>query len=327
MHVIGRRALLLAGASLAAPATIRSAHAQRAWPDRPIVLVNPYPPGGSTEFSARIVAMRMEAALGQSIVIEARPGAGTAVGNAHVTGLRPDGYTLLMGTTSLAVLPALQPTSQPRDPTVALTACAAATRSPFVLHVHPDLPVRTAAELIGYAKANPGRLSWGSSGTGAINHMTFELFRARAGIDAVHVPYRGGAPALRDLQAGRIQAMFAASQEALPSIQSGLSRAIAITSAQRIALLPDVPPVADTIPGFESVFWQGLFAPAGLPVEIVARIEAACAEATGDRAVIERLAGAGIDAWPGGAALLRTTLARDLETWTRIIREANITAA
>jgi tripartite-type tricarboxylate transporter receptor subunit TctC len=326
MLATGRRAALLAAASLAAPATIRPAPAQRAWPDRPIVLVNPYPPGGSTEFSARVVAQRMEAALGQAIVIEARPGAGTAVANAHVAGQRPDGYTLLMGTTSLAVLPALQPTSQPRDPVAALTACAAATRSPFVLHVHPDLPVRNAAELVAHAKANPGRLSWGSSGNGAINHMTFELFRARAGIDAVHVPYRGGAPALLDLQAGRIQAMFAAVQEALPSVQSGRSRALAVTSARRIALLPDVPPVGETLAGFESVFWQGVFAPAGLPVEIVARIEAACAEATRDATVIERLAGAGIDAWPGGAELLRTTLARDLETWTRIIREANITA-
>jgi tripartite-type tricarboxylate transporter receptor subunit TctC len=224
MRATGRRAVLLAGASLAAPAALRGAHAQRGWPDRPIVLVNPYPPGGSTEFSTRVVAQRMEAVLGQSIVIEARPGAGTAVANAYVAGLRPDGHTLLMGTTSLAVLPALQPTSQPRDPVAALTACAAATRSPFVLHVHPDLPVRSTADLIAHAKANPGRLSWGSSGNGAINHMTFELFRVRAGIDAVHVPYRGGAPALLDLQAGRIQAMFAATQEALPSIQAGRSR-------------------------------------------------------------------------------------------------------
>lgn len=326
MLVIGRRAALLAAASFAMPTAIRHAPAQRAWPDRPIVLVNPYPPGGSTEFSARIVAQRMEGALGQSIVIEPRPGAGTAVANAYVAAQRPDGYTLLMGTTSLAVLPALQPSSQPRDPLAAFVACAPATRSPFVLHVHPDLPVRTAAEVIAYAKAHPGRLSWGSSGTGAINHMTFELFRARAGIDAVHVPYRGGAPALLDLQAGRIHAMFAAVQEALPSIQAGRSRAIAVTSARRVALLPEVPPVAETLAGFESIFWQGLFAPAGTPPEIVARIEATCAEATRDATVIERLAGAGIEAWPGGAELLRTTLARDLETWTRIIREANITA-
>jgi tripartite-type tricarboxylate transporter receptor subunit TctC len=318
-----RRAALIGAAAMAAPALAR---AQAAWPDRPIILVNPYAPGGSTEFSTRVVAQRMERELGQNIVIEARPGAGTAVANAHVAAQRPDGYTLLMGTTSLAVLPALQPTSQPRDPTTALTPCAPATVSPFVLHVHPDLPVRSVAELIAYAKANPGRLSWGSSGTGAINHMSFELFRARAGIDAVHVPYRGGAPALLDLQAGRIQAMFAAVQEALPSIEAGRSRGLAVTSARRVARLPDLPPVADGLPGYETVFWQGIFAPAGLPAPIVARIEAAAAVATRDAGVIERLAGAGIESWPGDTALLRTTLARDLDTWTRIIRDANITA-
>jgi tripartite-type tricarboxylate transporter receptor subunit TctC len=318
-----RRTALLGAAALAAPSLAR---AQATWPDRPIILVNPYAPGGSTEFSTRIVAQRMERELGQNIVIEARPGAGTAVANAHVSGQRPDGYTLLMGTTSLAVLPALQPTSLPRDPTTALTPCGTATVSPFVLHVHPDLPVRSVTELIAYAKANPGRLSWGSSGIGAINHMSFELFRARAGIDAVHVPYRGGAPALVDLQAGRIQAMFAAVQEALPSIEAGRSRGLAVTSARRVARLPDLPPVADGLPGYETVFWQGVFAPAGLPAPIVARIEAAAAVATRDPGVIERLASAGIEAWPGDAALLRTTLARDLDTWTRIIRDANITA-
>jgi tripartite-type tricarboxylate transporter receptor subunit TctC len=142
----------------------------------------------------------------------------------------------------------------------------------------------------------------------------------------VHVPYRGGAPALLDLQAGRIQAMFAAVQEALPSIEAGRSRGLAVTSARRVARLPDLPPVADGLPGYETVFWQGIFAPAGLPAPIVARIEAAAAVATRDAGVIERLAGAGIESWPGDTALLRTTLARDLDTWTRIIRDANITA-
>jgi tripartite-type tricarboxylate transporter receptor subunit TctC len=323
MTITRRAALLAAAGSIAAPAIV---HAQGAWPDKPVVLINPYPPGGSTDFSTRVVAARMERELGQTIVVEARPGAGTAVANALVAAARADGYTLLMGTTSLAVLPALQPTSQPRDPVAALTACGGATRSPFVLHVHPDLPVRTTAELIAHAKANPGKLSWGSSGNGAINHMSFELFRARAGIDAVHVPYRGGAPALLDLQAGRIQAMFAATQEALPSIQAGKTRGIGVTSATRVALLPDLAPIAQALPGYETVFWQGVFGPAGLPAPVVARIEAALAAATRDPAVIERLASAGIEAWPGDAALLRTTLSRDVETWTRIIREGNISA-
>lgn len=323
MSTTRRAALLGAGSLLAAPAVVL---AQPNWPERPITLVNPYPPGGSTDFSTRLIAARMEAALGQSIVVEPRPGAGTAVANAHVAAQRPDGYTLLMGTTSLAVLPALQPASQPRDPIAAFTPCGTATQSYFVLHVHPDLPVRNTAELIAHAKANPGKLSWGSSGTGAINHMSFELFRARAQIDAVHVPYRGGAPALIDLQAGRIQAMFAATQEARPSIAAGKTRGIAVTGPRRLAALPDLPPIADVLPGYATVFWQGIFAPAGTPAAIVARIEAALKAATADAGVIARLASGGIEPWPGDAALLRTTLTRDVETWTRIIREGNIRA-
>lgn len=324
MTTIHRRTLLLA--TLATPAVAGAARAQAAWPDRPITLVNPYAPGGSTDFSTRLIAARMEPVLGQTIIVEARPGAGTAVANAYVAGLRPDGYTLLMGTTSLAVLPALQPASQPRDPTTAFTPCGPATESPFVLHVHVDVPARSVAELVAYAKANPGKLSWGSSGIGAINHMSFELFRARAGIDAVHVPYRGGAPALLDLQAGRIQAMFSAPQEAGASISGGKTRGLAVTSRARVAAVPDLPPIGETLAGYETVFWQGIFGPAGMPAPVVARIEAALKAATTDATVTERLGAQGISVWSGDAATLGTTLARDVETWTRIIREGNIRA-
>jgi tripartite-type tricarboxylate transporter receptor subunit TctC len=326
-----RRRILLAAAApgLAAPALLRrgtAAAQEAAFPSRPITLINPYPAGGATDFGARLIAARMEPEIGQSIVVENRPGAGTAIANAHVAQQRPDGYTLLMGTTSLAVLPALQPAAQPRDPIRAFEAVGPATRSPFVLHVHPDLPARSTAELIAHAKANPGRLSWGSSGIGAINHMTLELFRARAGIDVVHIPYRGGAPALLDLQAGRIQAMFAAAQEAVGSIGDGRTRGIAVTSTDRVAVLPDLPPVAEAVPGFESVFWQGLFGPAGLPAPVVARLGAALREATEDPTVRQRLAEQGIEAWSGDAATLRQALARDTNVWGGIIREQGIRA-
>ncbi len=316
---------LLAAAAAAPLALPRLAGAQDAsYPIRTITLVNPYPAGGSTDFGARIIAARMEPELGQTIVVENRPGAGTAIANAYVSQQRPDGYTLIMGTTSLAVLPALSPNALPRDPLKAFDPIGPATRSPFVLHVHPDLPVRTTAELVAYAKANPGKLSWGSSGIGAINHMAFELFRARAGIDAVHVPYRGGAPALLDLQAGRIQAMFAAALEAVGSIRDGRTRGIAVTSVERMAVLPDLPPVADTVPGFETVFWQGVFGPAGLPAPVAARLESALRAAVGDATVRTRLAEQGVEAWAGDAAVLRQALARDTEIWGGIIRAQDI---
>ena len=321
-----RRILLAAAPGLAAPALLRrrAAAQDASYPSRPITLVNPYPPGGATDFGARLVAARMEPELGQSIVIENRPGAGTAVANAYVAGLRPDGYTLLMGTTSLAVLPALQPNAQPRDPRRAFTPIGTATRSPYILHLHPDVPARTTAEVIAYAKANPGKLSWGSSGIGAVNHMTLELFRSRAGIDVVHVPYRGGAQALLDIQTGRIQAMFAAVQEAVVSVREGKTRGVAVTSARPLVIFPDLPPVAEALPGFETVFWQGLFGPAGLPAAVIAKLEAALRVATEDATVRDRMAEQGVEAWPGDAELLRQTLANDTEMWGRVIREANI---
>ncbi len=156
--------------------------------------------------------------------------------------------------------------------------------------------------------------------------MSFELFRARAGIDVVHVPYRGGAPALLDLQAGRIQAMFSATQEAGASISGGKTRGLGVTSKTRASAVPDLPPIGETLPGYETVFWQGIFGPAGMPAPVVARIEAALKAATTDPAVTERLAAQGISVWSGDAATLGTTLARDTETWTRIIREGNIRA-
>jgi len=323
--MFSRRILFASAPALAAPALLTGTARAQNFPTRAITLVNPYPPGGATDFGARLVAGKMEEALGQSVVVDARAGAGTAIGNAHVAQQQADGYTLLMGTTSLAVLPALQPTSVPRDPRAAFTPIGPATVSPFVLHVHPSFPARTVQEVIDHAKANPGRVSWGSSGIGAINHMTLELFRARTGIDVVHVPYRGGAPALVDLAAGRIQCMFAAAQEATSSISAGRSRGIAVTSTQRVAVLPDLPPIADTVPNFNSVFWQGVFAPAGLSQEIAARLEAAVRRAVENNEVKERLAGAGITAWPGTAAELRRTLAEDTETWGNIIRTQNIT--
>jgi tripartite-type tricarboxylate transporter receptor subunit TctC len=323
--MISRRFLFASVPALTAPSLLGGAARAQSYPTRPITLVNPYPPGGATEFGARLIAQRMEHELGQSIVVDARAGAGTGIGNAYVAQQRPDGYTLLMGTTSLAVLPALQPTSAPRDPRAAFTPIGPATISPFVLHVHPDFPARTVQEVIGYAKANPGRVSWGSSGIGAINHMTLELFRARAGIDVVHVPYRGGGPALLDIAAGRIQCMFAAAQEATSSISTGRTRGIAVTSLQRVAVLPDLPTIAETVQGFNSVFWQGIFAPVGISQEIVTRLERAVRNAAEHGEVKERLAGAGITNWSGSAAELRETLTRDTETWGNIIRTQNIT--
>jgi tripartite-type tricarboxylate transporter receptor subunit TctC len=305
-------------------ATPGLAMAQPAWPTRPITLVTGFAPGGLTDVMTRLIASRMSRELGQPIVVDNRAGGATSVASTAVARAAPDGYTLLMGASSLAINPALQPNLTPREPLRELMPIGMGYRSAFVLHVHPGLPARNVAEFIAYAKANPGRISFGSSGTGAVNHLCLELFRLRAGIEVVHVPYRGGAPALIDLRAGRIQAMFAAALEAIPAIREGATRALAVSSATRLPLLPDVPAVAETLPGFDAVFWQGLFAPPGTPEPVIARLAAALRATTEDREVRARMAEQGVAAETGDAAVLRRVLVEDTETWGRLIREAGI---
>jgi tripartite-type tricarboxylate transporter receptor subunit TctC len=317
-----RRSLLLA--SLAAAILPRAGFAQAEWPARPITMVTGYAPGGLTDLTTRAIAERMQREIGQPIVVDPKPGGATSVSATSVAQSRPDGYTLLMGATSLAINPALQPNLTPRDPRRELVPIGTAYRSPFVLHIHPDVPARTTAELIAYAKANPGKLNFGSSGTGAVNHLCLEMFRSRAGIDVVHIPYRGGAPALIDLRQNRIQGIFAAALEALPAVREGTTRAIAVSSRERLSLLPDVPAVAEALPGFDGVFWQGLFAPVGTPQPVIDRLTAVLRVATEDQALGARLAEQGVTLQTGDAAFLARLLAEETESWGRLIRDANI---
>ena len=304
---------------LAAPAL-----AQEGYPSRAISVVSGYAPGGVTDIVSRAVAARMGQELGVAMVVENRVGAATAVGNTHVASARPDGHTLLMGTSTLAINPALQPNLTPREPMRELAPVGMVFRSPFVLHVHPSVPVTDMAGFIAYARANPGRMNIGSSGTGAVNHLSQALLVARTGVELVHVPFRGGAPGLIELRAGRIQGMFNAVQEAQPAVREGATRALGITSLTRAPTLPDVPPIADTVPGYEAVFWQGMFAPAGTPATIIARLEAVLAIATADAALVARMAEQGVEMVSGGADILRALLARETTGWGELIRGANI---
>ena len=304
---------------LAAPAL-----AQEGYPSRAISVVSGYAPGGVTDIVSRAVAARMGQELGVAMVVENRVGAATAVGNTHVASARPDGHTLLMGTSTLAINPALQPNLTPREPMRELAPVGMVFRSPFVLHVHPSVPVTDMAGFIAYARANPGRMNIGSSGTGAVNHLSQALLVARTGVELVHVPFRGGAPGLIELRAGRIQGMFNAVQEAQPAVREGATRALGITSLTRAPTLPDVPPIADTVPGYEAVFRQGMFAPAGTPATIIARLEAVLAIATADAALVARMAEQGVEMVSGGADILRALLARETTGWGELIRGANI---
>jgi tripartite-type tricarboxylate transporter receptor subunit TctC len=321
-----RTTLATAAAALAGlPALARAQGAAEPYPARPVTVLSGYPPGGVTDITTRAVAERMARELGQPLVVENRAGAATSVASTAAAQARPDGYTLLMGTSTLAINPALQPALTPREPLRELAPVGTVFRTAFVLHVHPSVPARSTAELIAYAKANPGRLNFGSSGTGAVNHLAQALFARRAGIEVLHVPYRGGAPALLDLRAGRIGAMFQAVLEALPAVREGATRALAISSAERLALLPDLPPVAEAgLPGFDVVFWQGLFAPAGTPEPVLARLGAALRATTGDPELRARMAEHGVVLQTGDAGALRRQLEQETELWGTLIREAGI---
>ncbi len=313
-----RRALL--AAAVAAPTVARA----QAWPTRAVTVVVPYAPGGGADSVTRAVAPLLERGLGQAVVVENRAGAGSAVGSTHVAQSRPDGYTLLMGATPLAINPALQPNLTPKDPMRELVPIGPVYRNPFVLHVHPGLPATTLAEFLDYAKANPGRINYGSAGVGTLNHLAVELLAYRAGARMEHVPYRGTGPALLDLRAGRLQAMFTSLLEGAPLLQENASRPLAVSSPNRLPQLPQVPPVAETLPGFDVTFWQGLFAPAGTPAPIVARLAEVLAAATADAALRARFAEQGTEILGGGPPALARMLAEDTEVWARVARETNL---
>ena len=321
--MIRRRTAL--GALAAWPATARAqTSGAEGFPTRAITVLSGYPPGGVTDITSRAVAERMGRDLGQPMVVENRAGAATAVANTAVANARPDGYSLLMGTSTLAINPALQPALTPKEPMRDLVPVGLVFRTAFVLHVHPEVPARSTAEFIAYCRANPGKLNFGSSGTGAVNHLAQALFVQRAGIEVVHVPYRGGAPALLDLRAGRIQAMFQAVLEALPSLREGTTRGLAISSAERLELLPELPPVAATLPEFDVVFWMGMFAPPGTPAAVLARLGGALRAATDDPELRARMATHGVVVQTGDAAALARLLAAETESWGRLIRDAGI---
>jgi tripartite-type tricarboxylate transporter receptor subunit TctC len=322
MAILRRRALLAASGSVVLPAGVR---AQGAWPARAVTIVEGYPPGGVTDVTSRVVADRMARVLGQPVVVENRPGAATSVAAASVVRARADGYTLLMGTTTLAINQTLQPNLPPRDPARDLDPIGLVFRTSFILHVHPSVPARTVPELVAYAKANPGKVIFGSPGVGSVSHLCLELFRATAGIEVDHVPYRGGAPAALDLAAGRVHAIFQGVQEALPFLHGGQTRGIGVSLRTRNPDFPDLAPVADTLPTFgEVTFWQGLFAPTGTPQSVLDHAGAALRAATEDAALRARMREQGVEVVTGDADALRSLLTADTQRWGNLIRAVNI---
>lgn len=317
-----RRALL--ATALAAPATAR---AQGAWsPTRPIRFVVPFPAGGATDVVARVLAERLQEALGQPVVVENRTGAGGNIGVENVVRSPADGTTLLMGTTgTLTVNPHLY-ASLGFDPLRDLAPISMAFTTDHVLIVNPQVAAQTGQEFLALVRVRPGALSYGSAGSGSSTHTVPELFKLAARVDIAHVPYRGSAPALNDLVAGTVQVMLDQIPSAIGQIQAGRVRALAVTGARRSPLLPDVPTLAEIgLPEAQATSWGAVMAPGGTPAPIVLRVNAAIREALAQPAVRERLAAAGADGVSSTPEELAALLRAESTKWARVVREARIT--
>jgi tripartite-type tricarboxylate transporter receptor subunit TctC len=303
------------------------AHAQsQTYPDRPIRVVVPFPAGGPTDGTARIISDRLGAVLGQVIVVENRGGgAGGSIGAKFVATSDPDGYTLLITPGgSLTTGPAVH-TNIGYDPIRAFVPIAQVIDTPQVVVVHQDVPVKTMAELVAYAKANPGKITWGSQGFGTAPHLLAELFKLDAGVNILHVPYRGTAPMLAAIVAGEVQMAADPMTTVLPHIQSGKLRPLAVTNARRSPKLPDVPTVIEAdFPKLEATFWLGVVAPAGTPPEIINKLNAAFRESLAPAETRARLDALGAEIKIGTPAEFGKMLADELAKWTAVAKAANI---
>jgi tripartite-type tricarboxylate transporter receptor subunit TctC len=319
-----RKFLHLAASAAAAPALPYIARAET-YPSRPIHLIIGYLPGGSADMTARLFGQWLSDRLGQQVVVESRAGASTNIATEAVVRAAPDGYTLLLASPANATNAALYDKLNfefLRD----VEPIAGQIRFADVVVVNPSLPVKTIPELIAYAKANPGALNFASSGVGSTLHVAGELFKMMAGVNIVHVPYRGGAPAMLDLIAGRAQVMFDNVPTSLPYIRDGKIRPLAVTSAARVDVLPDLPLVADYVPGYEASAWYGLVGPKGTPAEVVDKLNREVNVILAEPDKKKRLAELGASLLPGTPADFAKLLADETEKWGKVIRFAGIKA-
>jgi tripartite-type tricarboxylate transporter receptor subunit TctC len=312
--------LLLAVSTVLAPL----AHAQ-AYPNKPIHLVIPFPAGGPTDVFARAVSVKMGERLGQAIVIDNKPGAGGAIGADFAARAPADGYTLLLGTSSThSVAPAFG-MKLPYDTVTSFTPIVHVGDAPNLMLVPNDTPAKDVKEWIAYARKNPGKLNYASSGPGTVVQLTAEYLKAEAKVDLTHVAYKGTALAMPDLMSGKVHVLFDSMPTGLPHVQAGHLRALAITSLKRSPLLPNLPAVSETIPGFESVVWFGLYGPKGLPADVVKRVNTAVNEALQDKDVQATLAKFGIERAGGTPQQFAQVVETDRAKWKKIITEQKLT--
>jgi tripartite-type tricarboxylate transporter receptor subunit TctC len=323
--VTRNRARLAAAIAFAALLGCQGAAAQEKYPSRVVHVIVPTPAGGPVDVMARLVANQISPALGQSVIIDNRGGAGNTIGSAEAARAAPDGYTLLYSSSSgLVIAPMLQK-SAGYDPLKSYDPVALVAATANILVVHPSVPAKTVGELIAYAKMRPGTVNFSSGGIGTLPHLIGEYFKAQAGINVIHVPYRGGGPSIQDVVAGHIQYTFEGISVLLPLIQSGQLRALAVTSAKRSPLLPDVPTMIESgFPDFTTSAWTGLLAPAGTPADVIAKLNGtvnAALQGAEMKAALDRLAG---DPLGGPPQALTRVIESDIARWAPIVKALNL---
>jgi tripartite-type tricarboxylate transporter receptor subunit TctC len=317
-----RRFLHLAAGAAALPAVSHSARAQ-AYPTRPVRWIIGFAPGGTTDIISRLVAQHLTEQLGQPFIIESRPGAGTNIATESVVRAPADGYTLLFVGAPNAINATLYPKlgfNFIRD----IAPVAGIVAVPNVMVVHPSVPAATVPEFIAYAKANPGRINMASSGVGTSPHLAGELFKMMTSIDLLHVPYRGAAPAVTDLLAGQVQVYFVTTPSSIGYIKNGRLRAIAVTTAQRVAELPDVPTIAEFVPGYEASAWYGIGVPRDTPEEIIGKLNREINAAITEQKIKLRLNELGCTVITGSSADFTRMIANETEKWAKVVRFAGI---
>ncbi len=324
MNLPRRKFLQLAAGAATLPAVSRPATAQ-AYPSRPVRLLVGFPAGGTTDIAARLIGQWLSERLGQPVIIENRPGAGANLAAEAVVRAPADGYTLLAATSSNTINTTFYDKLSfnfARD----IAMVAGITRSPLVLEVHPSLPVKTVPELIAHAKANPGKVTLASFGTGTTSHVAGELFKMTAGVTMLHVPYRGSAPLLTDLLSGQVQAAFDNLPASIEHIRAGKLRALAVGTAARAEVLPELPTVGEFLPGFEASAWVAVGAPKSTPAEIIDKLNKEINAGLADPRIKARLAELGGTVFTGSAADFDKLVAEQTEKWGKVIRAANIKA-
>jgi tripartite-type tricarboxylate transporter receptor subunit TctC len=314
-------AMVLSGCMVAG--TLPAALAQN-YPAKSIRVVAPFPPSGGTDLFARALAQKLGTVFGQQVIVDNRAGAGGMIGSEMVARAAPDGYTLLVTSSStLSIAPHLS--RKPLyDPLRDFSPVIIIASAPNLLVVHPSLPVHTVKELIALAKAHPGAINYASNGSGTLSHLTGELFKLQTGTSLVHIPYKGGPPAVIDLVAGQVSVLFTAIPTAVTQVRAGRLRAVAVTGLKRVDAIKEVPTVAETIPGFESSQWWSMLAPPGTPADIVDKLNVEVARMLVDADVKARFANEGADAIGGSPREFAAYLKADYEKWGKVVKEAGI---